>query len=58
MVLYDNRRRKKVLFPFGYGLGWADLALSGEQIALSREIVAMMVTVANLGVYAGGERAM
>ncbi|MBQ8822217.1 MAG: glycoside hydrolase family 3 C-terminal domain-containing protein [Lachnospiraceae bacterium] len=52
---YFDSVGKKPLFPFGYGLGYTDFALSGQKFTMDGEIVTLWVNVANSGKYAGRE---
>lgn len=52
---YFDSVGKKALFPFGYGLGYTDFAISDEQVTVNGETVTVSVNIKNTGTHAGKE---
>ena len=54
---YFDSVQKRALYPFGYGLSYADFELRDAKAALSGERVTVTVTVENVGEHTGKETA-
>lgn len=52
---YFDSVGKKPLFPFGFGLGYTEFALSDAAATLEGETVSVAVTVMNIGAFPGRE---
>ncbi len=52
---YFDSVGKKALFPFGYGIGYTDFAVSDVHTALDGETVTVAARIENTGAYAGRE---